>query len=259
MAIRVGMISLGCTKNLVDSEVMLGLLREKGYEVTPNEEDADILIVNTCTFIDAAERESLDTILQLIHTNGKRRRKIIVAGCLAQRYSHQLKMELGNKIHATVGVGDFQHITDACEAVLAEKGFFSRVSGSPCYLYDHNTPRLRTTPSHLAYVKIAEGCDNRCSYCVIPQVRGKYRSRSIESVVAEVASLAQAGVKEINLIAQDTTFYGRGMGTEVNLSSLLRRLIHIHGIRWIRTLYGHPEHIRDEFLSLVAEEDKICS
>jgi len=252
------MISLGCTKNLVDSEVMLGLLGEKGYEVTPHEEDADILIVNTCAFIDAAKQESLDTILQLTSANGKHRRKIIVAGCLAQRYGHQLERELGDKIHAIVGVGDFHHIADACEATLAEEGFFNRVS-PPCYLYDHNTPRLRTTPSHLAYVKIAEGCDNCCSYCVIPQVRGKYRSRSIESVVAEATSLAQSGVKEINLIAQDTTFYGRDLGSEVNLPSLLRSLVRVPGIRWIRTQYGHPAHISDEFLSLVAEEDKICS
>jgi ribosomal protein S12 methylthiotransferase len=266
------MISLGCTKNLVDSEVMLGLLREKGYGITPNEEDADILIVNTCAFIDAAKRESMDTILELVRSNRSRGfetsayRKIIVAGCLVQRYGDQLEEELRGDIHALVGVGDFHYITDACEAALAGEGFFNRVSKLPVYLYDHRSPRLRAMPSHFAYVKIAEGCDNCCSYCVIPQVRGRYRSRPIESIVAEVRSLAQAGVKEINLIAQDTTYYGHDLregeapvGPRADLPSLLRRLIRIPDIQWVRILYGHPAHISDELLALIAQEEKICS
>ena len=253
------MISLGCTKNLVDSEVMLGLLKEKGYEITPHEEQADILIVNTCAFIDAAKQESMDTILQLVDSNNNHRRKIIVTGCLAQRYSRQLKEELKDEIHALVGAGDFHHIIDACEAVLAGENSFHQVSAFPSYLYQHNTPRLRTTPAHLAYVKIAEGCDNRCSYCVIPQVRGKYRSRSMESVIAEVNSLTQSGVKEVNLIAQDTTYYGREQEKDERLSSLLEQLVRIPGIGWIRVLYGHPAHISDEFLALMASEEKICS
>ena len=259
MTIRVGMISLGCTKNLIDSEVMLGLLTEKGYEITPHEEDADILIVNTCAFIDAAKQESMNTILQLIRSNDGHHRKIIVAGCLAQRYGDQLERELGGRIHAIVGAGDFHHITDICEAVLAEAGLFKRISKIPSYLYDHNVPRLRTTPSHFAYVKIAEGCDNHCSYCVIPQVRGRYRSRAIESVAAEVDSLARSGVREVDLIAQDTTCYGKDLENETNLPSLLRRLTRISDIRWIRVLYCHPAHISDEFLELIAEEEKICS
>jgi len=271
------MISLGCAKNLVDSEVMLGLLKEKGYEITPNGEDADILIVNTCAFIDAAKRESMDTILELVRSNRRSKagvypyRRIIVAGCLAQRYGDQLEEELGGEIHALVGTGDFHYITDVCEAVLAIGAEpcvrpFSRVSRVPTYLYDHRSPRLRTTPPHFAYVKIAEGCDNRCSYCVIPQVRGRYRSRSIESIVAEVSSLAQAGVKEVNLIAQDTTYYGQDLKDgkapaepRADLPSLLRRLIRISDIQWIRILYGHPAHISDELLDLVAQEEKICS
>ncbi len=253
------MISLGCTKNLVDSEVMLGLLKEKGYEITPHEERADILIVNTCGFIDAAKQESMDAIRQLADSNNGHRRKIIVTGCLAQRYEHQLEDELKGEIHAIVGAGDFHHIIDACEAVLAGEDSFHQVSGLPSYLYQHDTPRLRTTPEHLAYVKIAEGCDNCCSYCVIPQVRGKYRSRSMESVIAEVSSLVQSGVKEINLIAQDTTYYGREQKEDEKLSSLLEQLTRIPGIGWIRFLYGHPAHISDRLLTLMASEEKICS
>ena len=253
------MISLGCTKNLVDSEVMLGLLKEKGYEITPHEEQADILIVNTCAFIDAAKQESMDTILQLVHSNDNCHRKIIVTGCLAQRYGRQLKEELGDGVHALVGTGDFHHIIDACETILAESKSFHLVSTVPSYLYNDDIPRLRTTPSHFAYVKIAEGCDNRCSYCVIPQVRGRYRSRSVESVVSEVDSLAQSGVREVNLIAQDTTYYGREQKGEGQLSSLLRQLVLIPDVRWIRVLYGHPAHISHEFLTLMSAEEKICS
>lgn len=275
------MISLGCAKNLVDSEVMLGLLKEKGYEITSNGEDADILIVNTCAFIDAAKRESMETILELVRSNrrsGTRpHRRIIIAGCLAQRYGDQLEKALGGEIHALVGAGDFHHITDVCEAILAVGAKpcvrpFNRVSRVPTYLYDHSSPRLRTTPPHFAYVKIAEGCGNRCSYCVIPRVRGRYRSRPMESIVAEVSSLAQAGVKEVILIAQDTTYYGQDLRESVvalnltplpepsvDLPSLLRKLIHISGIQWIRILYGHPAHISDELLALVAHEEKICS
>jgi ribosomal protein S12 methylthiotransferase len=281
LAVRVGMISLGCMKNLVDSEVMLGLLREKGYGITPHENNADILIINTCAFIDAAKQESLDTILQVVSSNGEHQRKIIVAGCLAQRYSRQLEEELGGEIHALLGTGDLHYITDACEAVLAGEGFFKQVSETPSYLYDHNTPRLRTTRPHYAYVKIAEGCDNRCSYCVIPQLRGRYRSRSVESIVAEVSYLVKDGVKEVNLIAQDTTCYGQDLWGRTSLRlqhspgilgdgrplvrdgadlpSLLRRLIRIPDMQWIRILYGHPAHISDELLTLIASEEKICS
>ena len=253
------MISLGCSKNLVDSEVMLGLLREKGYEITPQEDDADVLIVNTCCFIDAARRESMDAIAHLIRSNGKRGRKIIVAGCLAQRYSDQLEVELGDEIHAIVGSGDFHHITDACESALAGEALVRRVSRVPRYLYDHSTPRSLTTPSHFAYVKVAEGCDNSCSYCIIPQVRGRYRSRSLESVVAEASSLALAGAKEVNIIAQDTTYYGQDRPDGPGLPALLRELVRVPDLEWIRILYGHPEHISDDLLALIAAEEKICS
>ena len=253
------MISLGCTKNLVDSEVMLGLLKEKGYEITPHEDQADILIVNTCSFIDAAKQESMDAISQLANPNSNNNRKIIVAGCMAQRYGRQLKEKFGDNIHALIGAGDFHHIIDACETVLAGTNSFRRVSNTPSYIYQDTTPRLRTTPPHYAYVKIAEGCDNCCSYCVIPQIRGKYRSRSIESVAAEVSSLVQSGVREVNLIAQDTTYYGEDLGDDKSLSSLLKGLVRIPDAPWIRVLYGHPSHISDEFLTLMAAEENICS
>lgn len=259
MAVQIGMISLGCTKNLVDSEVMLGLLNKEGYEITPYEEQADILIVNTCTFIDAARQESIETILQLANSGAKRNRKIIVTGCLAQRYGKQLKRDLGDGIHAIIGTGDFHQIIKACKSVLSGSNSFHRVSNLPGYLYQHNTPRLRTTPSHYAYVKIAEGCNNCCSYCIIPQIRGKYRSRTVDSVVAEVTSLAQSGVKEVNLIAQDTTYYGRELGNDKQLTLLLRELAKIPDAPWIRILYGHPAHISKDFLELMAEEEKICS
>jgi len=250
---------LGCAKNLVDSEVMLGLLKEKGYEITPHEEDADIMIVNTCAFIDDAKQESVDAILQLVNSNVDSNRKIIVAGCLAQRYRDQLEAELKDDIHGLLGAGDIHHIADACESILAEKTFFNIVSKIPEYLYDHNTPRLRATPKYFAYVKIAEGCDNFCAYCIIPHIRGRFRSRSIESVVAEVKSLAQAGVREVNLIAQDTTYYGRDLRDGTDLPSLLRRLVRIPDIQWIRILYAHPAHINNELLTLIAGEEKVCS
>jgi ribosomal protein S12 methylthiotransferase len=258
LAVRVGLISLGCTKNLVDSEVMLGLLAKEGYEITPDEDKADILIVNTCAFIESARRESMDTIAQLIKANEGDRKKIIVTGCLAQRYERQLIDKFAGKIQAVLGAADFHHISGACKAVLDGGSGYTQVSKEPLYIYDHKTPRLRATMPHTAYVKIAEGCDNCCSYCVIPRIRGRYRSRPIDSIVAEATSLAGAGVKEINLIAQDTTYYGRDLA-DADLPSLLRELVKIPNIHWIRILYGHPAHIGDDLLKLIANEEKICS
>jgi ribosomal protein S12 methylthiotransferase len=247
---------LGCSKNLVDSEVMLGLLRENGFDITPDEKKADILIVNTCAFIDDARDESMDTIVESIKSGKKRNRKIVVTGCLAQRYSDLLEKKFAGKIHAILGTGDFSEIVEACKSALAGK-HFSKVSESSSYIYDHLTPRLLATPSHFAYVKIAEGCDNCCSYCVIPQIRGHYRSRTVESILAEVNSLVESGVKEAILIAQDTTYYGKDLnGTDLPL--LLKQLV-LSEISWIRILYAHPEHISDSFIKLMAEEDKVCS
>ena len=254
--IRVGIISLGCFKNLVDSEVMVGLLKENGFDITPDEKKADILIVNTCAFIDDAKDESMDTIVKSIKSGKKRNRKIVVTGCLAQRYSELLEKKFAGKIHAILGTGDFNEIVEACKSALAGK-HFSKVSESSSYIYSHLTPRLLATPSHFAYVKIAEGCDNCCSYCVIPQIRGHYRSRTVESIFAEVNSLVESGVKEAILIAQDTTCYGKDLnGTDLPL--LLKQLV-LSEISWIRVLYAHPEHISDNFIRLMAEEDKVCS
>jgi len=252
------MISLGCSKNLVDSEVMLGLLSENGFEITPDERKADILIINTCAFIGDAREESMDTIIDSIKSGKKRNRKLIVTGCLAQRYSDLLEKKFDDKIHSILGTGDFPGILEACKSALEGKHFL-RISETSSYIYDHLTPRLRATPSHFAYVKIAEGCDNCCSYCVIPKIRGQFRSRPIESILAEVNSLVESGVKEAILIAQDTSYYGKDLADGTDLTSLLRRLISSSDIPWIRILYAHPEHVSDEFINLMAEEDRICS
>jgi ribosomal protein S12 methylthiotransferase len=258
LAIKVGIISLGCFKNLVDSEVMLGSLKENGFELTSDEKNADILIINTCAFVEDARDESMDAIVKSIKSGKKRNQKIIVTGCLSQRYSDILKKKFSGKIHATLGAGDFHSIVEACQTVMNGK-WFSQVSESPTYIYDHLTPRLRATPSHYAYVKIAEGCDNCCSYCVIPQIRGQYRSRPVDSIVAEVNSLVQSGVKEIILIAQDTTYYGKDIKDGTDLTLLLNSLLSSSDAKWIRTLYAHPDHISDDLIKLIANEERICS
>lgn len=257
MAIRVGMISLGCSKNLVDSEVMLGLLKENGFEITSNEKNADIMIINTCAFIEDARNESLDTITESIKS-GKKNKKIIITGCLSQRYSNMLKRKFSGKINAILGAADFYNIVEACRAVMNGQ-WFSQVSESPTYIYDHQTSRLRATLSHFAYVKIAEGCDNCCSYCVIPQIRGQFRSRPVDSIVSEVNSLVQSGVKEIVLIAQDTTYYGKDLGNGTDLTLLLNNLLSSSKAEWIRILYAHPDHVSDDLIKLIAKEERICS
>lgn len=258
MSIKVGIISLGCSKNLVDSEVMLGLLKERGFEITSNEKDADILIINTCAFIEDARNESFNTISESIKIAKKRKSKIVVTGCLAQKYSEDLEKLYKSNINAILGTGDFYDIVQACKSALnGEK--FRKISEISTYIYDHNTPRLISTPSHYAYIKIAEGCDNCCSYCVIPQLRGHYRSRSIESVLAEVNDLFKLGVKEAILIAQDTTYYGKDLNDNIDLVSLVKKIISHSEIPWIRVLYAHPEHITDEFIELMAKEERICS
>jgi ribosomal protein S12 methylthiotransferase len=257
LAIKVGLISLGCSKNLVDSEVMLGLLKENGFEITASEKNADILIINTCAFIEDARNESIDTVSESIRSKNKSK-KIIVTGCLSQRYGENLKKYFKGKIDSIIGAADFYNIVDACKAVMEGK-WFSQISESPSYIYDHLSSRIRSTPSHFAYVKIAEGCDNECSYCVIPQIRGQYRSRPIASIIAEVNNLVQSGIKEIILIAQDTTYYGKDLNDGTNLTLLLKNILSSTDAEWIRILYVHPDHINDELFELISKEKRICS
>ncbi|MPM24557.1 Ribosomal protein S12 methylthiotransferase RimO [bioreactor metagenome] len=254
--IQAGFISLGCAKNLVDTEVMLGALADRDIQITDDPNQADILIINTCTFIDSAKEESISTILQMseFKKNGKCR-AIIVAGCLGQRYQQELLDELP-EIDAIIGTGAWHRIGEAVDTVLA--GNRVLLIDDVNTIYDEKMPRITTTPFYSAYVKIAEGCSNCCSYCVIPSVRGKFRSRSIESVLAEVKKLAARGIKEINLIAQDTTSYGKDIYGEPRLTELLKELVKIDGILWIRLLYCYPKYFSDELIDLIADEPRIC-
>lgn len=254
--IKVGFISLGCAKNLVDTEVMLGILAENQIQIVEQPEEANILIVNTCSFIDAAKEESISTILQMAEykkTAGCR--GLIVAGCLGQRYQRELLDELP-EVDAIVGTGAWHRILEAVNSVLAGERIL--LIGSDDTIYDHAMPRLNTSHSYSVYVKIAEGCSNCCSYCIIPQVRGRFRSRPVDSIVAEVKKLADAGVREINLIAQDTTSYGRDIYGRPYLTELLKQLVQIENLTWIRLLYCYPKYFTDELIDLMASEPKIC-
>ncbi|MDF2500725.1 MAG: rimO [Anaerosporomusa subterranea] len=253
---KVGFVSLGCAKNLVDTEVMLGLLDQGGYVITDQPEDAEVLIVNTCSFIDSAKEESISVILQMgdYKKHGKCR-CLVVAGCLGQRYRDELLNELP-EVDAILGTSAWGRIIEAIEAVQAGSRvlFIDEMTS----IYDDKSPRIRTTPNYSAYIKIADGCSNCCSYCVIPRVRGNFRSRPIESVVAEAKNLVSRGVKEINLIAQDTTSYGRDRTGQSELTELLRELVAIEGEFWIRLLYCYPNYFTDELIELIANEPKIC-
>ena len=253
---KAGFISLGCAKNLVDTEVMLGILREHGIELTPDPAEADILIVNTCAFIESAKEESSTTILSMAeYKESGHCRSLIVAGCLGQRYGQQLLDEIP-EADAILGTGAFQRIMEAVDETL--KGNRVVIAGESEVIYDARMPRIMTTPTYTAYVKIAEGCDNNCAFCAIPMVRGHYRSRTIEDICAEAERLAANGVKEINLIAQDTTNYGRDSYGEPALARLLKKLVRIDGIHWIRSLYSYPRFFTDELIETIAAEPKIC-
>ncbi len=253
---KVGFISLGCAKNLVDTEVMLGILSQNHLLLTDDPQEADILIVNTCTFIDAAKEESISTILQMAeYKKTGSCRSLIVAGCLGQRYQQELLDELP-EVNAIVGTGAWNRIMEAIHAVMQGRRIL--LIGDTDTVYDDSTPRILTTPEYSAYIKIAEGCDNCCSYCVIPRVRGAFRSRNISSIVREAALLVSQGVKEINLIAQDTTSYGKDLYGQPQLTKLLRELVKIEGIQWLRLLYCYPKYFSDELIDLIAEEPKIC-
>src|ERR671924_267020 len=231
--LKVGFISLGCPKNLVDSEVMMGQLVAKGHELTPHPDQADVLVVNTCSFIDPAKKESIDTILELAeYKKSGRARKLIVAGCLVERYRGDIRKELP-EVDALIGTNELESIVALCEGMDSESG-----SAVP-YLYHDLTPRVLATPRHFAYIKIAEGCDHPCTFCVIPQYRGAFRSRRFESVISEASGLFEQGVREINLIGQDTTCYGEDLGIQDGLALLLARLAQIptEQPKWIRFLY----------------------
>ncbi|MDR3563544.1 MAG: 30S ribosomal protein S12 methylthiotransferase RimO [Negativicutes bacterium] len=255
--LKAGIISLGCAKNLVDTEIMLGMLAAADITITDDPAVADILIVNTCSFIDSAKDESISTILQMAeYKKSGNCRGVIVAGCLSQRYQQQLLDELP-EIDAVIGTGAWHRIIEAIETVTAgERALFI---GATDTIYDETMPRITTTPRHSCYVKIADGCNNCCSYCVIPLVRGQFRSRPIESVVNEVKLLVSQGTKEINLIAQDTTSYGKDLYGSPRLTELLQQLVTIDGVVWIRLLYCYPNYFTDELIQLMASEPKICN
>ncbi len=263
---KIGFVSLGCPKNLVDSEVMLGMAEKDGHEITADASQADVLVVNTCAFIDRAKQESIDTILEMAALKKQvAGRKLVVTGCMAERYRDELKKEIP-EIDAIYGTGEVEGLAGFMAGLVREPGaavpmtFHKKpVFGVdlPTYIYDANTPRKRVTPGHYAYVKIAEGCDYKCAFCIIPKMRGRYRSRPIDSIVQEAHQLAAQGVKELLLISQDSTFYGIDRGERGALPKLLRALNSVDGIEWIRLLYLYPTTINDEVIDAIADLDKV--
>jgi ribosomal protein S12 methylthiotransferase len=254
---KFNIVSLGCARNLVDSEVMAGLLHQSHYEMVAEPTDADIVLVNTCGFIGAAKEESIDTILDVARLKDEGKlKKLVVAGCLSQRYPDELARELP-EVDLFIGTGEVPRIVE----ILREHEANARrrqYVGVPSYIYDYATPRLRSTPSYTAFVKVSEGCDHKCAFCIIPQMRGPHRSRSIESVVKETFQLAQSGVKEINLIAQDLTAYGRDRKDGTTLERLLREMAQVEDLQWIRLLYAYPNFLDSSLLELIRDSEKIC-
>ncbi|MBQ8807852.1 MAG: 30S ribosomal protein S12 methylthiotransferase RimO, partial [Clostridia bacterium] len=254
MALKIGFISLGCNKNLCDTENMMGILAEKEYTITSNPEEADVIVVNTCGFIESAQQESIDTILEMAQYKEKNCGLLVVCGCLAQRFASQIRSEMP-EVDVIVGTTAFDKIAQAIESGLKGK--------KESYIYDidkdveENLPRIRTTPEYTAYLKIAEGCDNRCTYCAIPYIRGKYRSRSEEDILAEANALVEDGVREIILVAQDTTRYGLDLYEEKRISSLLQKLCEIPKLKWLRIHYSYPEEIDDALIQTIKREEKI--
>ncbi|SLM47527.1 Ribosomal protein S12 methylthiotransferase RimO [Nitrospira japonica] len=256
----IGFVNLGCSKNQVDSEIMLGTLVQDGFELTADPKKAEVVIVNTCGFIEEAKQESIDTILEQskLKTSG-RCRVLIAAGCLAQRYQGDLLKELP-ELDGVVGTGEFGRIAEICRDLLAPRKRHRRLwLSKPPYLYDELAPRLRLGTAHSAYVKIAEGCNRNCAFCAIPLMRGKQRSRPVESIVAEAHRLASEGVKEINLISQDTVNYGVDLGIRHGLAALLRELVKVKDLVWIRPFYLYPQQVTDELLDLYAGEERIAN
>src|SRR5438067_1203516 len=285
---KIGMISLGCAKNLVDAEIMLGSVLQRGMEITSRAEDADVLVVNTCAFIDSAKEESIEAILEAHQQRGlnkKSNQKLIVSGCMSQRFARELREEIP-EVDAFIGLDQVGQLGEIVEKILEKRAMLNAGSsmldvdsdnglafadGRPTYIPDYDTPRFRLTPAHSVYVKIAEGCNHPCSFCVIPQMRGKHRSRTMESVLAEIRGLVAEGVREFNLISQDTTYYGMDLWSEKagprqpvdsargpTLVTLLRAIQEIDGDFWVRLLYTHPAHWSDELIETIAECVKIA-
>jgi len=283
--VKIGMISLGCAKNLVDAEIMLGSVLQRGMEITSRAEEADVLVVNTCAFIDSAKEESIEAILQAHQQRGLTKRpdqKLIVSGCMSQRFAKELWLEMP-EVDAFIGLDQVSKLGEIAEKIVARPSRLrdaATASGThallftdtrPTYIPDYDTPRFRLTPAHFAYVKIAEGCNHPCSFCVIPQMRGKHRSRKPDSVLAEIRALVDEGVREINLISQDTTYYGMDLwqakagprqpvdsNRGPTLAALLREIQKIEGEFWVRLLYTHPAHWSDELIETIAECDKVA-
>jgi len=272
---KIGFVSLGCPKNLVDSEVMIGLVQQAGHDVTSDASSADVIVVNTCAFIDSAKQESVDTILELAELKKTGRcQRLVVTGCLAERYRGELQQQIG-EIDAVLGTGEVPDIVEAVSAPAAARPdagvpmrLFRKAPAAPAaasgaprlpeYLYDADTPRTLVTPKHYAYIKAAEGCDYTCAFCIIPTLRGHYRSRTPESILTEARHLADRGVREVLLVSQDTTFFGIDRGERGALGRLLRDLNRVDGLEWIRLLYLYPTTITDDVLDAMAESDKVC-
>jgi ribosomal protein S12 methylthiotransferase len=253
---KVGFVSLGCPKNLVDSEVMMGVVARGGYEITPRADEADVLVVNTCSFVEPAQKESVETILEMAeYKKFGRAKKLIVTGCLVERYHDQI-LEQIPEVDAVIGTGEVEGILEAIEGEL--RSGTSGHNQQPSFLYHDMTPRILATPRHAAYIKIAEGCDHPCSFCIIPQLRGKFRSRRFESVVREAENLAEAGVREITLIGQDTTSYGEDLNLRDGLALLLERLAHVHGLLWVRFLYCYPNRVTQRLLDTIAAHERLA-
>ncbi|HET8966021.1 MAG TPA: 30S ribosomal protein S12 methylthiotransferase RimO [Candidatus Acidoferrum sp.] len=250
---KVGFVSLGCPKNLVDSEVMMGVLARDGFEITPRADEADVLVVNTCSFIEPAQKESVDAILEMAeHKKFGAAKKLIVAGCLVERYRDQILSQIP-EVDAVVGTGEVERILEAVRGDL-------RVlpAEPPAFLYHDLTPRILTTPKHAAYIKIAEGCDHPCTFCIIPQLRGKFRSRRFESVVREAENLAANGTREITLIGQDTTSYGEDLGLRDGLAQLLAALAGVDDLLWVRFLYAYPNRVTQQLLDTLASHPRLA-
>jgi ribosomal protein S12 methylthiotransferase len=277
---KVGMISLGCAKNLVDAEIMLGSVLQRGMEITSRAEDADVLVVNTCAFIDSAKEESIEAILEAHQQRGLNKRsdqKLIVSGCMSQRFARDLREEMP-EVDAFIGLDQVALLGEIVEKLVTHRSDATNsdvdlafAETRPTYIPDYDTPRFRLTPAHSAYIKIAEGCNHPCSFCVIPQMRGKHRSRAPQSVLAEIRGLVREGVREVNLISQDTTYYGMDLWTTKagprqpvdsthgpTLATLLREIQKIEGDFWVRLLYTHPAHWSDELIDTIARCDKVA-